>query len=173
MTACDDIGLHHHWLPDGNKPLTEPMWPSRKVLWHLPESEFTRNARTAILYNEFEHCTMHLQVLMVYAHWFMSTKYLFRMDTRCISDYISIHVSYILAFMEYVSFLGLCRCTFSSPVHNLRRSHITGDPWLGDNRMDDSKVHMGVPFPHWVCHRLPPHRGVCRDYVFWVCSRVK
>ena len=44
-------------LPDGTKPLPEPMLISLigEIMWHSPESNFTASAQATILYHEFKN----------------------------------------------------------------------------------------------------------------------
>ena len=48
-----NIGVGNGLLPDGTKPLFEPMLTSQyyQVLWHSPESNFTVSTQANTLYN--------------------------------------------------------------------------------------------------------------------------
>ena len=55
-----NIGSGYGLLPDGTKPLPDPMLTSGKVLWYSHESNFTVSAPGAILYNGFENYTFKI-----------------------------------------------------------------------------------------------------------------
>ena len=57
VTIASDNGL----LPDGTKPLPEPMLTLiSEVLWHSLESNFTVSVEATILHNEFENHTFEI-----------------------------------------------------------------------------------------------------------------
>ena len=56
-----NIGSGNGLVPDGTKPLSEPMLTTiNEVLWHSPESNFTASAKVTILYAEFENYTFNI-----------------------------------------------------------------------------------------------------------------
>ena len=53
-----NIGSGNGFMPDSNKPLTEPMLIDNEwFLWHTPQSSFTVSAQVISQYNEFENDT--------------------------------------------------------------------------------------------------------------------
>ena len=60
-----NIGLGNGLLPDGTKPLPEPMLIFiSEVLWHSPESSFKANTQATILHNDFANHTFELLCLL-------------------------------------------------------------------------------------------------------------